>query len=286
MSDFNWEKCIICPKETHEQLRCPTKAYSFDKTVYESFLRNVDEFKRLNALPAVVCLDVDSATVDDLVKNESKWHRSCHLKFSLSKLQKAQQRVNNNMNISSCNEPQTTKRTNKRNQSVDSFENVCIFCEKGADISALQRFSGDESDKNLRRMIYDLNDYDLLAKISGGSDLVAIEAKYHIGCLTDIRNRHKTFLKKERRAESGEDDEAKIFNETRAFLELTDFIENSVEDGVHFFVVAELHSMYENRLKDMGVDKSINRFRLKNELLTQFPEAQEESDVRRNVLVF
>ena len=43
-----------------------------------------------------------------------------------------------------------------------------------------------------------------------------------------------------------DDDEAKIFNETRAFLELTDFIENSVEDGVHFFVVAELHSMYEN----------------------------------------
>ena len=107
-----------------------------------------------------------------------------------------------------------------------------------------------------------------------------------LACLTDIRNRHKTFLKKERRAESGEDDEAKIFNETRAFLELTDFIGNSVEDGVHFFVVAELHSMYENRLKDLGVDKSINRFRLKNALLTQFPEAQEESDVRRNVLVF
>ena len=129
----------------------------------------------------------------------------------------------------------------------------------------MHRFSSDESDKNLRRTIYDLNDYDLSAKISGGSDLVAIEAKNHIGCLTDIRNRHKTFLKKERRAESGEDDEAKIFNETRAFLELTDFIENSVEDGVHFFVVAELHSMYENRLKDLGVEKSINRFRLKNE---------------------
>ena len=128
MSDFNWEKCIKCQKETDEQLRCPTKAYSFVKTVYESFLRNVDEFKRLNALPAVVCLDVGSATVDDLVKNESKWHRSCHLKFSLSKLQKAQQRVNNNMNISSCNEPQTTKRTSKRiNQSVRHCC-VSLFC--------------------------------------------------------------------------------------------------------------------------------------------------------------
>ena len=137
-------------------------------------------------------------------------------------------------------------------------------------------------------MIYDLNDYDLLAKISGGSDLAATEAKYHIGCLTDIRNRHKTFLKKEKRAESGEDDERslKIFNETRAFLKLTDFIENSVEDGAHFFVAAELHSMYENRLKDLGVDKPINRFCLKNGLLTQFPEAQEESDGRKNVLVF
>jgi len=43
--------------------------------------------------------------------------------------------------------------------------------------------------KILKRMATDLQDTILLTRISGG-DLTAIEAKYHLSCLTALRNRH------------------------------------------------------------------------------------------------
>lgn len=53
-----------------------------------------------------------------------------------------------------------------------------------------------------------------------------------------------------------------------------------------FFLLSELHKLYENRLKDFGIEKSVNRFRLKNRLLGEFPEAQEQNDGRQTIIVF
>ena len=61
---------------------------------------------------------------------------------------------------------------------------------------------------------------------------------------------------------------------------------DAVSTETQFFVMSELHIMYENRLKDFGNTNSINRFRLKNRLLEAFPEASEQSDGRQNVIVF
>lgn len=44
--------------------------------------------------------------------------------------------------------------------------------------------------------------------------------------------------------------------------------------------------MYENRLGDLGVEKAINKTRLKVQLLAQFPdECQEQTDGRNTLLV-
>ena len=67
-------------------------------------------------------------------------------------------------------------------------------------------------------------------------------------------------------------------NESRAFVKLKEYITDAVSNDTHFFVMSELHSMYENRLKDFGNTNSINRFRLNNRLLEAFPEASEQSD--------
>ena len=53
-----------------------------------SLIENVDEFKRLNEMPVPLCFGED-VDVDQLIKNEAKWHKSCHLKFSVSKLDRA-----------------------------------------------------------------------------------------------------------------------------------------------------------------------------------------------------
>ena len=63
-------------------------------------------------------------------------------------------------------------------------------------------------------------------------------------------------------------------------------IANAVENETNFFILFELHKLYENRLKDFGIDKSVNRFRLKNGLLNAFPEAQDQNDVRQTTILF
>ena len=58
-----------------------------------------------------------------------------------------------------------------------------------------------------------------------------------------------------------------MINESRAFVELVNYIENSVNSGTHFFILPELlHGIYEKRLNDLRVKKQVNRFRFKNKL--------------------
>ena len=86
---MNWTLCIICQQQTAEALKCPLKAKARDKSeAYASFLKNVNKF---NQLPIKLNFDLDK-DVDKLVKQEAKWHKSCHMKFNMSKLQRARKR--------------------------------------------------------------------------------------------------------------------------------------------------------------------------------------------------
>ena len=44
------------------------------------------------------------------------------------------------------------------------------------------------SDRNIWNMIKSLNDTQLMTKIAGG-DLIAMDAKYHLSCMVNLRNR-------------------------------------------------------------------------------------------------
>ena len=131
----------------------------------------------------------------------------------------------------------------------------CVFCDEK--VGVLHSFSTIEADRNLRRIVTDLQDFELLAKISGG-DLIAIEAKYHMKCLTNLRNKHRSFQRKMESAELLDAEEEERFNEARAFVELVEYIEDSVENGTLFSPLPELHSLLENRLSDLGYPKSVN----------------------------
>ena len=80
---MDWGQCIVCEKKISEALKYPLKAEgSGDKSgAYVSFMANVNEFKRLKEMPVPLCLGEDG-DVDELIKNQAKWHKSCHLKFS------------------------------------------------------------------------------------------------------------------------------------------------------------------------------------------------------------
>ena len=270
---ISWSRCIICQTTTTEDLRCPLRACGpcYDPvSVYASFLQNVLEFSSLGALPINVpfALDIDT---DVLIKNEASWHKSCYLKFNLSKLQKAKERVSRKREKEEGQpeEEEKSPALKNRRQSLTYNKVDCILCGK--------------TDQNIRRMITEINDATLMPKISG-DDLIAAEAKYHLKCLTDLRNRYRSQLTKKRQ-ESCEEEDERIM-ESQAFIELVEYIENSVEDNKLLFMLSELHSLYISRLEALGVYKTVNKTRLKNSLLDQFPDVQEQNDGKNLVIIF
>jgi hypothetical protein len=71
-------------------------------------------------------------------------------------------------------------------------------------------------------------------------------------------------------------------NEARAYVELLYHIESAVECGENLFKLSELYNMYMERLSDFGINKIINKTRLKNKLLEHFSDLQEENIQRWN----
>ena len=146
----------------------------------------------------------------------------------------------------------------------------------------LHEFRTFDADSNVRRMAIDLQDSALLTRIEGG-DLTALEAKYHLSCLTALRNRHRSFL---RQSETSNIDREEGKIEARAFVELITHVENSIENGTFCFKFSVLRQIYESRLHDLGITKEINKVCFKERVLNYFPNAQEQNDGKNVILVF
>jgi hypothetical protein len=113
----------------------------------------------------------------------------------------------------------------------------------------------------------------LLAKILG-VNLVAIEAKYHLDCLMRYRNKYRSarnlpgcsYLSQQDRLLQG-----------IVFAEIVTHIEGDIEEGKYIFKLKDLHSFYESSLRDVGINKQINKTRLNESINDNFPgECQEQ----------
>ena len=160
--------------------------------------------------------------------------------------------------------------------------NLCFLCEKGIEVGELHKVSTLDTKTNIKRMITELNDPNLLVKIVG-TDLIAKGIRYHLKCLVELRNRYRSC-----NANLKEDDKKvdESVNNSRVFVELTSYIEREVNSGNKVFKLAELHSLYEYRFEDLGNKKSMNKTRLKKQLLEHFKEAQEQSDGKKHYFGF
>ena len=249
--ELNWKECIICQKDTSEPLKCPLESHDpGGKTnAYSSFLANVQQFRDINALPTSISFGSD-VTASDFEINFASWHKSCHLKFNNTKLARAKKR-----GISRDNE--CPRRPSKKRRPINAFN--CLFCEKGQEEGDLHLVSTFDADENIRSMITELQDTELLARIEGGGDLIARDAKYHLKCLVSLRNRYRSCT---RRALLELETTSEKLNESRAFVELANYIEISVYSGTLLFRLSELHMLYMSRLENFGIKKSINKTRL------------------------
>lgn len=281
---IDWEKCVICQDTTKESLKCPLKSNGTpeaNRQTYASFLENVRSFRQLNALPVDIHFGED-VDVECLCRNNGSWHKTCHLKFSASKVKKAQERVDRKRK-SEDEVPAPTYTITKRRAS-NQADLRCLFCREEDVIENLHRFSYLETDRRIREMALELQDYELLGRMSGG-DLIATEAKYHLDCITTFRNRYRSLVTKKTETSDGVNNEK--MDESVAFVELTEYIEGCSESGSHLFKLTDLTSLYVQRLENLGINKTINKTRLKNALLEHFKGSlQEQTDGRHTVLVF
>jgi len=105
---------------------------------------------------------------------------------------------------------------------------ACLFCQKDG---SLHEFKTLEADHSIRKIAAELQDIQLMARMEGG-DLVALEAKYHLGYLRNsYKNRSSINQQGKEHSRSSEEDQLKA----RAFLELLAHIENCVENETFSF---------------------------------------------------
>ena len=276
---MNWNECLICQSKTTEDLKCPMNAPGRGEKseIYISLLNNANAFRILGALPVNLNFE-ENMTVEELTKNRAAWHKSCHVKFSNDKLERATKKHEN----ANAAENSASLEKRPRRQAVDKMS--CLFCQRDdGNLHEFTKLGPDSPDETIRNMAKELNETELISRIAGG-DLVAIDGKYHLDCLTTLRNRYRSLVRQREQELQGSNQDKQM--KARALVEIITYVENCIEDGVFYFKFSVLHQMYENRLKNLGFDKGTNRNLIKDKLLAYFPQAQEQSDGKNKILVF
>ena len=222
--EVDWNLCVICGGGGTD-LKCPADSHQKNGLeVYTTFLDVLEEFRELEALP--VHMDYKGDNIPQLfLQNRAKWHKSCYLKFTPSKLQRAREQRSKKRERSFSEQNNEQRRSKRR--VID--EESCIFCLQVS--GKLHQCSTMGLDQELRKMATDLQDTSLLARFSGG-DLVAIEGKYHYKCLSDYKNRHRSHVRASYDCSSKVEDRHLL---GRAFAELVCYIESSVVNGTYIF---------------------------------------------------
>ena len=160
------------------------------------------------------------------------------------------------------------------------MQRVCIFCDKITS-EQLHEIMTLNVDKSIQSMAIEMSDRELLVKISGG-DLIALEAKYHLSCLTIYRNRYRTFSTQNAARQASKQARG------RAFSEVVVHIDDALSQGIYSFKLGELCTAYEQRIKYFISDATVNKTRFKCELLDYYKQyrIQEQTDGRHVVLIF
>ena len=118
--------------------------------------------------------------MNDLIMNRAVRHKSCHFKFRQDRLERAKRK-----RLTNYKEHLHPKRAHPQHLSPE--KSTCILC--GNESAVLHEFRTLGTDSRVKSMATDLRDTALLAKLEGG-DLIALDAKYHLACLIQLRNRH------------------------------------------------------------------------------------------------
>ena len=117
------EHVFDLPRKDFRVPKMPTQCRRKQRQIkYSFFLKSVNAIRALGTLPVVLTFGEDM-TVDEWVQNWGSWHKSCYVKFSKEKLERATKKRDRNDAVES-----TTLEKRPRRQSMDRM--ACLFCHK------------------------------------------------------------------------------------------------------------------------------------------------------------
>ena len=258
-----------------------------DYAGYINIANNMPLFHAINCFPIplnLARLDEGGGIEEKLMRNRAKYHQSCRLLFNNTKLQRAQKRAT--ASTSTCREGNRSKRQRKSDPPKPS--SVCFLCEEEAETPTLRQAITMQLNERLNECARTLNDGMLLAKLRAG-DVVELELKYHPACLVAVYNReraHHYLIKQEQSCKKpgkevypiGFSELILYITDTRAVTEGTDPV---------IFSLADLATLYKQRLEQLGVDSPYgNSARLEEHLLSHIPELETHQKGRDVLIAF
>ncbi|VDI74380.1 Hypothetical predicted protein, partial [Mytilus galloprovincialis] len=287
-NNIDWANCILCQEIIDEKLICPFGSKRLNVGAgYQSLADNIKKFHALRLMPEGinVCienLDEGSGIAQSFIDHKACWHKSCNLKLNRTKLNRAEKRTSRE----SIDEATTSQKKTRHSFSVQSTSNpsVCFFCNENGQ-EALHESSTFGQDTRVRECAVKLNDTLLLAKLSAG-DLIAQEAKYHSKCLVSLYNRASRIEMKNDNVESKKERQIHGI----AFSELVSYINEtrSCDETISVYKLSDLCKLYTERITCLGADVSsrVNSSRLKDRIVSNFPDLDAYKQGRENILAF
>ena len=212
---IDWNKCVLCQKDSDNELICAVNFKRHDVGAgYRYVFAKLWQFHELGALP----FDLDIKYLDDgdgientLTDHKALWHKACRDKLSELQLNRAKKRKHR-AEIYNVSPVKARRSRNKLGMQHD--EHICFFCDGPPGSSGFHMASSLGIDYNVRHCATELQDRQHMSKLAAG-DMVAIDAKYHIKCLTQLY----------RRAAKLHRDTAELALKGIAFAELVAYIE-------------------------------------------------------------
>lgn len=281
---IDWLKCILCQLDTKEPLTSPTRAG------YKTIAQNIIQFNELDCMPIQIVishLDHGNGIEATFMKQNAKWHKSCYLKFGTSKLDRAKERKRKSVESNATSSKRIFTRSCLASGDSDTSttgtneSRICFFCSKPETKEKLREVCTFDLDYRVRKCAHDLQDEELLAKLST-RDLIALEAKYHARCLTNLYNKARAI---------GSQDQNTCYNDQTckgiALAELISYIEDSRQEDIKVFRLADLTKLYSERLDQLGIDVTrINSTYLKDRILMHIPDMKAYNEGRDVFLAY
>ena len=159
---FNWAKCLICQEDKPECTLSPLLSTNPNsaRDSYQSFLQYWKLY-RDNGIEINVEISTET-TIETLVENRGLWHKSCKLKFTNYKVNRAIARKRNREEDSGTDEDTIAVRKRTR------FDvSLCVFCQEEKRNEPLHEVQTMEASQTIQSIAIELQDVALISRLSG-----------------------------------------------------------------------------------------------------------------------